>query len=470
MSDDATVRLLEQLVAAQPANWEARGHLAKILLERGNAARAEELLSGGPPMPDDAALRLLLGEVLSRTSPDRAIVHYRDMVLRDKRCARAYLGLARIYRSRGMREEARQPYSLATVLDESLEDPQFRAWLDGEPAPPAPAPPPTASRHPEDRIGGTPDEEEEENGNEALSEELDDPAPAFEPPAPALPPITFRDVGGMEDVKERIRMNIIYPARNPALFQKFKKRPGGGILLYGPPGCGKTYLARATAGECGATFSSVGITDVLSKWVGESERRLHELFELARRRTPTVIFMDELDALGMSRHDARGSAMTTVINQLLIELDGIHSRNENLMVLAATNAPWSVDAAFRRPGRFDRVVFVPPPDAAARRAVFEIHLRDLPHERIDLDKLAQGTRHFSGADIRAAVELASERAIYEEMKSGRPGQVTLKSLLAAVKETRPSTLEWLETAKNYASYGNRAGQYDDLVRYFEKGE
>jgi len=468
---DKTVLFLEQLLASQPRNWEARAHLAELYLARGEAVKAEQTIAAGGPLPDSPEVQLLWGQILSRNDPSRAILHYKEVIQRDKKCAPAYLALARVYRARGMRDEARHYYSVGTVIDEKLEDPEFRAWLEGEAThPPAPPPPARQARHPEDEDLEA-EEPEEELDFEAEEEEEATPAPPRkeEPDlGPKLPPITFKDVGGMEEVKERVRMNIIYPFKNPAIFQKFKKRPGGGILLYGPPGCGKTYIARATAGECGALFMAIGITDVLSRWVGESEQRLHELFELARRRSPAVVFLDELDALGMSRHDARGSAMTTVINQLLTELDGIHAKNDNVMVLAATNAPWSVDSAFRRPGRFDRVVFIPPPDGAARRAVFEIHLREVPHEEPDYDRLVNATARFSGADIRAVVERAGEKAIYEEMKSGRAGRITQKGLMAAVREMKPSTLEWLETAKNYASYANRAGQYDDLAKYFEQ--
>jgi SpoVK/Ycf46/Vps4 family AAA+-type ATPase len=237
--------------------------------------------------------------------------------------------------------------------------------------------------------------------------------------------------------------------------------------MYGPPGCGKTHLARATAGECGAAFISVAITDILSKWLGESERHLHEIFELARRRAPTVIFMDEADALAVNRNQA-SSLTAPIVNVLLTELDGIAGRNENLMVLAATNAPWRIDNALRRPGRFDRVVFVPPPDLAARRAILEICLRDLPTASLDLDKLARATERFSGADLRAVVERASEKAIYEEMRTGRSGGLNQAMLNGVIKEMQPSTIEWLETARNYASYANRGGLYDDLVAYFEK--
>ncbi|MDB6155321.1 MAG: ATPase family associated with various cellular, partial [Chthoniobacteraceae bacterium] len=278
---------------------------------------------------------------------------------------------------------------------------------------------------------------------------------------------TFDDIGGMEEVIERIRMNIIYPFKNPEIFRKFNKKSGGGILMYGPPGCGKTHIARATAGECQAAFISIAITDILSKWLGESERHLHEIFEIARRRSPTVIFIDEVDAIGVSRSDA-GATVASLVNVLLTEMDGISGHNENVMILAATNAPWRIDSALRRPGRFDRVLFVPPPDLSARKAILRICLRDLPSESVDLDKVARQTERFSGADLRAVIERASEKAIYEEMRTGRPGKLTQKSILEAVKESRPSTNEWLETARSYATYANKAGLYDDLVAFFEK--
>src|SRR5690606_2704948 len=147
------------------------------------------------------------------------------------------------------------------------------------------------------------------------------------------------------------------------------KAIGGGILMYGPPGCGKTHLARATAGQVKASFISVGIHDVLEMWIGSSEQRLHTMFEQARRQTPCVRFFDEVDALGASRSDMRQSAGRQLINQFLSELDGVKASNEGVLILAATNAPWHLDPAFRRPGRFDRIIFAPPPDAIARSSI-----------------------------------------------------------------------------------------------------
>ena len=204
-------------------------------------------------------------------------------------------------------------------------------------------------------------------------------------------------------------MNIIYPFKNPEVFRKFNKRSGGGILMYGPPGCGKTHLARATAGECGAKFVSVAITDVLSKWLGESERHLHDIFEAARAHSPAVLFFDEIDAIGVNRSRTPGRTICrTIVNVLLTEMDGIRASNEGLMVLAATNSPWRVDNALRRPGRFDRVLFVPPPDAKAREAILDIHLRGLPVKSPDVAKLAaQAPTSFPG---RTCARWSSGRA------------------------------------------------------------
>jgi len=280
--------------------------------------------------------------------------------------------------------------------------------------------------------------------------------------------ITFADVGGMEDAKQRINMAIVYPFKHAATFQRFRRRAGGGILLYGPPGCGKTHLARAAAGECGARFIAIGITDVLSGYIGDSEIRLHTLFESARRLSPAVIFIDELDALGMRRSDARGTALASIVNQLLIEMDGVQDANRDILILAATNAPWAVDSAFRRPGRFDHIILVPPPDDDARAVILEIFLRDLPHEPPDMPRLVRATSGFSGADIRALVDRAGEAAIAEEMRTGKPGLIARAMLLDAARVIRPSTLEWMATARNYASYGNQGGQYDELVRFFQE--
>jgi len=295
---------------------------------------------------------------------------------------------------------------------------------------------------------------------------------AVEPPAPfdaeiERPLIRFADVGGMEALKEEIRMKIIHPLTHPDLYKAYGKAIGGGILLYGPPGCGKTHLARATAGEVKAGFLAVGINEVLDMWIGQSERNLHEVFEQARANTPCVLFFDEVDALGASRSDLRHSAGRQLINQFLAELDGVQTSNEGVLILAATNAPWHLDSAFRRPGRFDRILFVPPPDAPARAAILRIQCRGKPIEPLDYDLLGRKTEHFSGADLKAVVDVAVEQKLREAMKAGALRPLTTKDLLAAAGRLRPSTKEWFSTARNYALYSNQGGLYDDILKYLK---
>ncbi len=279
---------------------------------------------------------------------------------------------------------------------------------------------------------------------------------------------TFADVGGLDGIKEMIRMKIVLPFQKPELFKAYGKRQGGGILLYGPPGCGKTLLARATAGECDAAFVNVAIESVLDMWFGESEKKLAGVFEAARRRAPAVLFLDEVEAIGGSRQLARNSPGKTLVNQLLSEMDGVAKSNDRLLVMAATNAPWHVDPALRRPGRFDRVLFVPPPDRAARMEILRLHLRERPvGPDVDLSDLAKRTELFSGADLLELVERAVEAPLREALQSGTSRPVNRADFKTALETTRPTTKEWFATAKNYASFANTGGLYDDLVAFLD---
>lgn len=282
------------------------------------------------------------------------------------------------------------------------------------------------------------------------------------------PAVGFENVGGMESVKEQIRMKIIHPLKNPAIYEAYGKKVGGGILLYGPPGCGKTHIARATAGEIKSAFISVGINEVLDMWLGSSEKNLHEIFESARAHTPAVLFFDEVDALAASRTDLKTSSGKQVINQFLAELDGVETSNEGILILAATNAPWHLDSAFRRPGRFDRVIFVPPPDQEGRVEILRILTRGKPVKEIDYVHLAKKTDKFSGADLKNLVDVAIEGKLEQALKSGVPEPLTTKDLEKALKVVKPSTSEWFATARNYALYSNQGGVYDEILKYFKK--
>ncbi|MGI5119413.1 AAA family ATPase [Marinactinospora thermotolerans] len=277
------------------------------------------------------------------------------------------------------------------------------------------------------------------------------------------PTLTLADVGGMEHVKQRLEAAFLAPMRNPELRRLYAKSMRGGLLLYGPPGCGKTFLARALAGELGAHFLSVGISDVLDMWVGSSERNISAFFDQARRTAPCVLFIDELDALGRRRGASSGPGST--VHQLLTELDAVDRDNEGLFVLAATNQPWDVDPALRRPGRFDRTVLVLPPDAPARRAILEYHLRDRPIEGIDLANLVERTDGFSGADLAHVCDTAAERALVDSAHSGEVRMVNMADFEAALGDVRPSTGPWFDAARGVALFANEGGAYDDLVAY-----
>ncbi|MBJ7520159.1 MAG: AAA family ATPase [Solirubrobacteraceae bacterium] len=282
---------------------------------------------------------------------------------------------------------------------------------------------------------------------------------------------TFADVGGLDDVKQAIHRTIVLPYQRPDLFEHYGRRAGGGVLLFGPPGCGKTLLARATAGECGAPFLNLRIEDVLAPYFGVSEQRLHQGFDEARASAPCVLFLDEIDTLAYARRNQRGAGVgRAMVDQLLQELDAIGADNRGLLVLGATNVPWDVDDALQRPGRFDRVVFVPPPDTEARRRVLEIALRDRPSVGIDLDALAERTPMFSGADLCAVIERAVDAAIDEALTSGHEVPITQRHIEVAMRSARATTLDWLRTARNYTEFANEGGRYDEVRAYLDQRE
>jgi SpoVK/Ycf46/Vps4 family AAA+-type ATPase len=303
--------------------------------------------------------------------------------------------------------------------------------------------------------------------------------PAFvadddEPPDPVLDEGAFSgirlgDVGGMEQVKQRLDTAFLGPMRNPELAKMYGKSLRGGLLLYGPPGCGKTFIAKAVAGELGARFYSVSLADVLDQWLGAAERNIKEIFGTARRNAPCVLFLDEVDAIGhrRSRIGSGWTGLRSAVNQLLTEMDSVGSDNEGVFILAATNHPWDVDPALRRPGRFDRTVLVLPPDAVARESILRYHLRDRPLARIDVGLLVRRTEDFSGADLAHLADSAAELALADSVRSGKVRPIGMPDFLAALGEVGPSTGAWLQTARNVAQFANAGGEYDELLAYLK---
>lgn len=280
--------------------------------------------------------------------------------------------------------------------------------------------------------------------------------------------VTLADVAGLEHVKRRLELSFLAPLRNPDLREMYKKSLRGGLMLYGPPGCGKTFIAKAIAGEMGARFVDVGLVEILDMYIGESEKNLHAVFERARRRQPCVLFLDEIDALGRKRSLMRDQAGRSLVNQLLQELDGIQSDNEGIYVVAASNHPWDVDAALRRPGRFDRTVLVLPPDTPARAKILADNLQGRPQEGIDIEWIAERTDGFSGADIAHLCESAAEHAMEASIVSGANRPILTSDFKDALKEVKPSTRPWFETVRNHALYANEGGIYDELLDYMKR--
>ncbi|MDT0448169.1 ATP-binding protein [Streptomyces hesseae] len=377
---------------------------------------------------------------------------------------------------------------LAAALQRDPGNAEAQALMARAVAPPAaPAAPPEPDRgaaydwrRGEDELSGvvpprfvesrpeteTAPENEPRAGEAHLAAHGDDLASPWDVESTAL---TLADVGGMDEVKARLEAAFLAPLRNPALRRLYGKSLSGGLLMYGPPGCGKTYVARAVAGELGARFLSVSISDVLDMWMGNSERNLHRLFETARRNAPCVLFLDEIDALGAKRSQIRHTGMRTTVNQLLAELDGVDAASDDgVFVLAATNHPWDVDTALRRPGRLDRTLLVLPPDRPAREAILRHHLTDRPVAGIDLAKLAQRTDGFSGADLRHLCESAAERALLDSVRTGEARMIGTADFTAVLAGLRPSTGPWFASARNVAQFANEGGAYDDLLVHLKR--
>ncbi len=437
--DAATFASLRAAYALTPDNHALLAVLLRTAVSQSNAEAIDELLRGRDlaALPDDA--RLAAAEAwLFVSDPERALAASPSTPAGRLLAARACEKLGRA-------AEGIAHYEAAIAGNPTLEDVALRTLLGAR----------EVARGPVKL--------------KVIANDDTDAAEVRRLTHPEAPPIRFADVGGLEELKETIRRRIVLPFAKPSLFARFRKRAGGGILLYGPPGCGKTMLARATAGECEAAFVNVAITDVLDMYIGEAERKLHAIFEEARRRTPSVLFFDELEALAAKRQYTREATSSKLVSTFLAELDGFAQNNQGVLVIGATNVPWAIDPAMRRPGRFDRVVFVPPPDRAARESILRLHLNDRPTERgIDVGAIAKRTSGFSGADLSNIVERAADEAIARSLESGAEQEISAADVETALRETKPTTDEWLTTARSYARYANDAGVYDDVLRFIDQ--
>lgn len=292
-----------------------------------------------------------------------------------------------------------------------------------------------------------------------------DPRSARPDPAPSGPR-GMVDVAGMQAVKDRLERTFFGPLRNPDVAALYGVRAGGGVLLYGPPGCGKTYISRAVAAEMGVQFVAGTVADLYSPWLGEAEQNIQALYDEAARRAPCVVFLDEVDALGQRRSAMRGSGARSAVNQLLIAMDG--AAEHGVLTVAATNHPWDVDPALRRPGRLDRAVLVEPPDEEARAEVLRVHLRGRPALDVDLAAVAARTPGFSAADLAQVCLAAVQAALAEALRTGDAAPVTTDDLLAAAADITPSTAAWFDTARTVVRFSGRSGEWDDLRAYMRR--
>ncbi|MDB5290546.1 MAG: hypothetical protein JWL69_1787, partial [Phycisphaerales bacterium] len=254
------------------------------------------------------------------------------------------------------------------------------------------------------------------------------------------PSLRFDDVAGLEDVKEDIRLKMIYPFEHAELAERFGIRPGGGVLMYGPPGTGKTMLAKATAGEIEATFFRISPADVLSKWVGEAEQNIKKLFDAAAAEPRSIIFIDEIEALVPARRDEGSSVMQRVVPQILQGVEGFDKKaGRPILLMGATNVPWQLDPAMLRPGRFDEKVYIPLPDLPARRKMLEIYLSKRPlADHLDLDAFAEKLEGYSGADIKYLCDRSATVPFLQSVATGEEGEITSQILADVLNDTQRS--------------------------------
>jgi transitional endoplasmic reticulum ATPase len=268
-----------------------------------------------------------------------------------------------------------------------------------------------------------------------------------------VPRVTWEDIGDLEEVKQKIREIVELPLKHPELFERLGIEPPKGILLYGPPGTGKTLLAKALANEIGAYFISINGPEIMSKFYGESEERLRKVFEEAQANAPAIIFIDEIDSITPKREEVVGEVEKRVVAQLLALMDGLKERGK-VIVIGATNRPEALDPALRRPGRFDREIEIPPPDKRARREILAVHTRNMPlADDVDLDKTAEITHGYTGADLAALVKEAAMNALRRFLQAENidlnqpiPAEkleklkVTMEDFLAAMKSVQPTLI------------------------------
>jgi SpoVK/Ycf46/Vps4 family AAA+-type ATPase len=447
-----SISTLRRAIESAPTNVRLWLLLGQTLVSGGEFREAREAFDRASELaPGNPEARLGVAQVLFRQGQlSEAAVRAQGVLQAHRNFAPAHLLLSKIYLAEKDAAKASEHYSAARALDRALTDTQ----LEGELVRQIPSRPERSERDDRPRlVAGTSADADEAEPMDQVDCELasretplveqdefdfvDDEDLGFNIDEFERPKGSFADVAGLDDVKQELLMRLVYPYEYAELYQAYGKKAGGGVLLYGPPGCGKSLVCRALAGETKAAFYSLRLHQILEMYIGCSEKNLNSLFQLARENAPSVIFIDELDALAGHRGETRNPAHA-VANQLLIELDGHDGANEGVLVIAATSAIGSVDPAFLRPGRFDRRIFVPPPALADRAEILRLQARNRPVAALDYEALAARLEHYTGAEIAQVFEVAADDALRLAMRKKEIVPITTETLERAIARVTPA--------------------------------
>ncbi|MCB1056084.1 MAG: AAA family ATPase [Acidobacteria bacterium] len=456
---DEVLDALRQAVELSPESGPLRRHFAEMLLNRGYARQAETEFRKAIDLDDlDAPSKLGLARALhSQGQNSTALLLVKQVIRESDRPAKAYILYARLLLALGSVERAVREYRKAIATDPEAVDPDLASELGlaairSEPSPPA------ADDGDETRPSGAsaPDAEPISELDLEIS-----PAEAYTHRLRRLfaahPRITFQHVSGLEAVKQELNAMLVHPLNNRQHYRAYEKSLGGRLLMFGPPGCGKTYLARAVAGEVLAPFLAVHIHDLVDQWQTQSGRMLHEIFEQARDMSPSVLFFDDVETAGTDRPVSR---------QLLHELRD-PAANDSLLVLVATSAPWDADPDLLAPGAFDRVLFLGPPTRADRLDFLRRLCAGKPQGNLDLPTLAGATEGYSFLDLKRVVDRALDDVLRRSLDQGRPQPLTRGDLESAIAAIQPSLPPWLEEAREHLPPRGQDSVYRELRSYLD---
>jgi transitional endoplasmic reticulum ATPase len=450
--------IYEGILEKYPTHPSAHLGIARTLFFQGKISeaevRAQSLVEQHPKFAEG---HLFLCRILCSDNDsdlERAAMHYRLALAIDPRLSEPALDrdLGSLVRIAEQDEECADPSGGDTV------DPfEGEEWLSvGEDEPLGS---PFEYSGPGDEVGNDDPGYEDDGFIDALKQGLD--KNGMKVSDFDIPTTNFSDVGGLHSLKEDLRMKIVYPIKNPQLFSAYGINPGGSMLLYGPPGCGKSLLGEALDGEVNASFYTIGLHQLLDAGIGRAEKQLHEIFHIAKMNAPSVLFIDEVDAIAGHRGGV-DHPRSSVVNQLLKELDEVSKFADGVLVVAATSAPWLLDPAFHRAGRFGRRVCVAVPDELERADIVRVLRNRIPVTDLDAQKIAAATPGYTGAELTAIFENAAERAIAGSIKIGCYQALTTQLILEEAKCMQPGAEQWMKMARQEVENARVADCFKEL--------